>query len=69
MAFHRSKAAIDAHLADQLLLPLALAEGAATLRAQAISEHTRTNLWLAEQFMGPLARIDPVENVVEFSAK
>ena len=52
LAFHRSGAALDAHLADQLILPLALAGFAGTLTTERVSKHTLTNLWVVEQFLG-----------------
>lgn len=66
LAFQRSGAAVDAHLADQLLLPLALAGAQTTLAIERVSEHTRTNLAVVEQFLGPVARISG--NRLEFMA-
>ena len=51
--FLASRAALDLHLADQLLLYAALAEGTTALTVEAITEHTRTNLWVIGQFLGP----------------
>ncbi len=51
-AFVNSRAAIDLHLADQLLLYAALAEGATMLSVEEITKHTRTNMWVIEQFLG-----------------
>lgn len=67
LAFHRSRAVIEAHLADQLILPLALAGAETTITAERISEHTRTNVWVVEQFLGPVARI--AGKKIEFSAR
>ncbi len=52
-----SSAPVGAHLADQLLLPMALA-GGGEIRVLAITDHTRTNIALIEQFL-------PVKFVVE----
>jgi RNA 3'-terminal phosphate cyclase (ATP) len=41
--FLEGDGAIDEHLADQLLLPLVLAEGDSVLRPHRITEHLRTN--------------------------
>lgn len=41
--FCDSRAPIDRHLADQLLLPLIFAEGPSTYRAQAVTQHLLTN--------------------------
>ncbi len=52
--FIDSGAAVDQHLADQLLLYAALAEGTTELTVEAITEHARTNMWVIEQFLGPV---------------
>lgn len=53
---HRdSGAALDHHLADQLILPLALAGGTSSFTAERVSRHLTTNAWVVEQF--DLARI------------
>lgn len=53
---HRdSGAALDGYLADQLIVPLALAEGDSRFTAERISRHLTTNAWVVEQF--DLARI------------
>lgn len=46
----RSNAVVDEHLADQLLLPLALGQGG-TFTAQCISEHTRTQAAMIQKFL------------------
>lgn len=51
-----SGAAVDAHAADQLIPWLALCGG--SVHTSRITEHTRTNIWVTEQFTGPLFRID-----------
>lgn len=45
----KSDAAVDVHLADQLIPYLALAGGSYTTRE--ISRHARTNIWTAKQFL------------------
>lgn len=45
----KSDAAVDVHLADQLIPYLALAGGSYTTRE--ISMHARTNIWTASQFL------------------
>lgn len=45
----KSAAAVDVHLADQLIPYLALAGGSCTTRE--ISMHTRTNIWTAMHFL------------------
>jgi len=47
---HCSSAAVEFHLADQLLLPLALAEGVSAFTAAQTSGHLLTNAWTIGQF-------------------
>ena len=49
-AHHDSGAALDVHLADQLLLPMALAAGESSFTTERISPHLTTNAWVIEQF-------------------
>lgn len=53
LAFHASDAPVDPHLADQLILPLALLGQAMTFRTSQITQHLLTNIWVVEQFLGP----------------
>ncbi|HNU06007.1 MAG TPA: RNA 3'-terminal phosphate cyclase [Anaerolineae bacterium] len=53
LAFQASDAPVDPHLADQLILPLALADQPLTFRTSQISQHLLTNIWVVEQFLGP----------------
>jgi RNA 3'-terminal phosphate cyclase (ATP) len=50
LAHWRSGAALDRHLADQILLPLALARGPSSYSAQAITQHLRSNAFVIERF-------------------
>jgi RNA 3'-terminal phosphate cyclase (ATP) len=50
LSFHANGAPVDAHLADQLLLPAALASAPSQYRAVEISSHLITNAWVIEQF-------------------
>ena len=52
VGFLQGDAAVDVHLADQLLLYAALAEGESTLLAESRSLHLETNAWVIEQFLG-----------------
>jgi RNA 3'-terminal phosphate cyclase (ATP) len=45
------RAPVDEHLADQLLLPLALA-GGGSFTTQHVSEHLRSNALVIETFLG-----------------
>lgn len=55
LAHHHSGAALDVHLADQALLPLALASAPSRFTTGSVSRHLQTNAWVIEQF--GLARI------------
>jgi RNA 3'-terminal phosphate cyclase (ATP) len=50
-AWWRTEAACDEHLADQLVLPLALAQGDSQWTTPTVTEHLRTVIWLVEQFL------------------
>lgn len=47
---HASGAAVEVHLADQLLLPLAIATGPSTFTTSAPSSHLTTNAWTIGSF-------------------
>jgi RNA 3'-terminal phosphate cyclase (ATP) len=51
LAFHDSGAAVDRHLADQLIMPLALAEGPSVLHVEAITSHCRTQAAVVRAFL------------------
>jgi RNA 3'-terminal phosphate cyclase (ATP) len=59
IAYHQSDACLDKHLADQLILPMALAPGPSTFttceittpRSEAQKGHLLTNIWVVEQFL------------------
>jgi RNA 3'-terminal phosphate cyclase (ATP) len=53
LTFQESGAALDRHLADQILIYLALAGGPSTLTTEALTSHLTTNAWVIEQFWGP----------------
>jgi RNA 3'-terminal phosphate cyclase (ATP) len=55
LAHRDSGAALDQHLADQLVLPLALSGGTSSFSTERVSRHLMTNIWVLEQF--GLARI------------
>jgi RNA 3'-terminal phosphate cyclase (ATP) len=50
--YHDSEMALDQHLADQLVLPLALAKGESSFTTCRITQHLLTNAWLVEQLLG-----------------
>ena len=51
----------DEYLTDQLLLPLALA-GGGTFTARIISQHTKTQAWLIEQFLPVEIKFETLNN-------
>ncbi|HEY8220173.1 MAG TPA: RNA 3'-terminal phosphate cyclase, partial [Methylobacter sp.] len=55
---YRSGAALEQHLADQLILPAALCKEESVFSVERISPHLVTNAWVVERF--GLARIDIV---------
>ncbi len=55
----QSGAALDAHLADQILLPLAFAAEASAFTTEALTAHVRTLAWLLEVFGVARVRLHP----------
>lgn len=55
--FLKTDAAFDYHLADQLLLPLALAEAESRFTTSAVSQHLLTNAQVISLFLGPVVQI------------
>ncbi len=63
--FHNTGAPVDVHLADQLLLPAALASEASQYRVAEISTHLTTNAWVIyEQFRLARVTVDEADKVV-----
>ncbi|MDI6888853.1 MAG: RNA 3'-terminal phosphate cyclase [Methanocellales archaeon] len=46
-----SGASVDVHLADQLIPYMALAEGKSSVTTRELTVHTKTNIWVVEQFL------------------
>lgn len=67
IAFHKTNAPVDVHLADQLLLPMALASDASQYRVAEISEHLTTNAWVIEQFGVAKITVDETDRIVAIS--
>jgi RNA 3'-terminal phosphate cyclase len=59
-----ARATLDAHAADQMLVYLALAEGASTFRAAPLSLHASTAMWLLERLAGTRFEIDAHDRAV-----
>jgi RNA 3'-terminal phosphate cyclase (ATP) len=57
LAFRARGAACDRHLADQILIYLALAKGSSKFTTEAVTSHLLTNVWVIEQFFGPTFQI------------
>ncbi len=51
LAHHAGGAPVDAHLADQLLLPMALADGRSEFRTLRVTQHLLTNAHVIRQFI------------------
>jgi RNA 3'-terminal phosphate cyclase (ATP) len=47
-----SGAAVDRHLADQVIPFAALAKGTSEVRIPSVTEHVEARLWLAEEILG-----------------
>jgi len=52
-------ACLDRHLGDQVLLPLALADGPSAFTTSKVTEHLRTNAEIIRQFLPARIEIDP----------
>lgn len=50
VAHHQTHAVADPHLADQLVLPVALAAGRSEITVSRVTRHLLTNVWVAHQF-------------------
>lgn len=57
-----SGAAVDSHLADNLIPFLALFSG--SMHVSEITEHTKTNIWIAEQFLGKVVKVDEASSII-----
>lgn len=69
LAFHRSDAVLDEHLADQLILPLVLLGYSGPFKVGRLSPHMLTNIWTVEQFLGPLVEIDHQRGLFRFAQR
>jgi RNA 3'-terminal phosphate cyclase (ATP) len=66
LAFHHSGAHLESHLTDQLMLPAVIAGLCGTVWTEHLTHHTLTNIWVVEQFLGPLVKIDHKRNAINF---
>ncbi len=60
-----SGAPIDSHLADQILLYLALANGTSRIRVSQFTSHFLTNAWVIEQFLPTQINVNKDTRIVE----
>jgi RNA 3'-terminal phosphate cyclase (ATP) len=58
LAYLDGGAALDCHLADQLVLPMALAEGTSRFTTAAVTPHLLTNAWVVNQFLPGSVRVE-----------
>lgn len=65
LRFHKTKAAVDPHLADQLLLVLAVANGRSSFTTPEITPHLETNRWVVQQFIDRQITIDSKKGLVQ----
>ena len=56
-----SSAALDPYLADQVMLPMALAEGPSLYTTQRVTHHLATNAWVVNQFFPGCVRVEGAE--------
>jgi RNA 3'-terminal phosphate cyclase (ATP) len=64
--FDASGAAVDRHLADQLVVPLALAEGDSVISTDAITSHLLTNIAVVRAFLDRSIEVDEQARTVTF---
>jgi RNA 3'-terminal phosphate cyclase (ATP) len=57
IAYLDNGAAVDYHLADQLLIPMALADGTSSFSVDRLSRHTLTNIQLLKERLGVEATV------------
>ncbi|MEW6388299.1 MAG: RNA 3'-terminal phosphate cyclase [Thermodesulfobacteriota bacterium] len=57
LSFQARRAALDRHLADQIVLYLPRAKGPSAFSTETITSHLLTNLWAIEQFLGPTFKV------------
>lgn len=58
LRFRSRQAALDRHLADQIVLYLPWAQGPSTVLTEDITLHLLTNIWVIEQFLGPTFEVE-----------
>jgi len=61
-AYASAMSCLDPHLADQILLYLALAEGKSAFKTSRITNHLLTNIKVIEDFLGPVCSLEGEED-------
>jgi RNA 3'-terminal phosphate cyclase (ATP) len=61
LAYLRGDAALDCHLADQLVLPMALAARPSQFTTEEVTQHLLTNAWVVNQFLPGRVRVEGEE--------
>lgn len=64
LSHHRSGAPVDPYLADQLVLPMALADGESRMHVSQVTQHLLTNIWVVRQFLAADC-VDPTHVHIE----
>jgi RNA 3'-terminal phosphate cyclase (ATP) len=67
VSWQQASAAVDEHLADQLVLPALFARGTSSWRTNRVTEHLRSVLWLAEKFCDFEWTLDEESGVVSIA--
>lgn len=66
LSFLDSRTAVDKHLADQLVLPLALAESESVISVEEFTDHLSTNIAVVGAFIDRPIRLDEQRQTVTF---
>jgi RNA 3'-terminal phosphate cyclase (ATP) len=59
----QNQAALDRYLADQLVLPMALAEGRSQFTTETVTQHLLTNAWVVKQFLPGRVHVEGEEGL------
>jgi RNA 3'-terminal phosphate cyclase (ATP) len=62
LEFLHGSGALDRHLADQLVLPLALARGESWFTTERVTQHLITNAWVVNQFFPGRVQVEGDED-------
>jgi RNA 3'-terminal phosphate cyclase (ATP) len=63
LAYLHGDAALDRHLADQLVLPMALAGSPSQFTTETVTQHLLTNAWVVNQFLPGRVRVEGEEGL------